>query len=393
MAPREEMPAVLSQLRTIAIVCAVVGGAGLAFAAVTDPERFYRSYLFGYMFVLSLPLGCLGLLSLHHLTGGSWGFVIQRLLEAGVQTTWVAAALFVPVVLGAGDLYHWMDAEAVAHDVVLSHKAGYLNFQFWVTRAVIYFAVWILISWLLVRLSKRQDETGDGRLSNRLVAISGPGMVAYFLTMTFASFDWAMSLEPHWFSTIYGLIFVEGQALTAMAFCLVLLMFARRSPALGKAATIENLHDLGKIQFALIALWAYLNFSQFLIIWYANLPEEAIWYAHRTQGGYEYLATFLVFGQFLLPFLLLITRQTKRRFQALAGIAFYIFLVRLVDLYWQLMPTEHHLALELRLSDFAAPLGLFGIWSIFFFAYLGRRTLMVENDPRWKERQARAHAH
>jgi len=246
---------------------------------------------------------------------------------------------------------------------------------------------------LLIGFSKKLDRTGEGRFANRLSRMSGIGMVLYFLTMTFAAFDWAKSLEPHWFSTIYGLVFVEGQGLSALAFCIVVLSLARRNATVGRLATVDRIHDIGKIQFALIALWAYLNFSQFLIIWYANLPEETVWYAHRTQGGYEYLAAFLIFGQFLLPFFLLMTRFTKRRMQTLAGIAVYLMVVRLIDLYWLVMPTEHHLDLHLRVSDFAAPLALFGLWFVAFYWYLSRRTLWVEEDPRWKERLANEHAH
>jgi hypothetical protein len=390
---RDEIPAALSQLRTGAVALGVLGVVGLLLSYFTSPEVFFRSYLYGYMFALSFPLGCMGLLFLHHLVGGAWGFIIQRILEAGVQSIWLMAVLFVPVALGGEYLYLWMDPEVVAHDVILQGKVPYLNYGFWLVRAAVYFAIWLGLAAMLIRYSKKQDETGEGAWSNRLNRISGIGMVIYFLTMTFASFDWAMSLEPHWFSTIYGLIFVEGQGLTALAFAIVVLSVARRNATLGRVATVDRIHDIGKIQFALIALWAYLNFSQFLIIWYANLPEEITWYAHRTQGGYEYLAAFLVFGQFLLPFFLLMTRMTKRRMQTLAGIAGYILVVRLVDLYWLLMPTEHHLELKLHFGHVAAPLGLFGIWFVVFYWNLSRRSILVEQDPRWKEKLAHEHAH
>lgn len=393
MSDSREMPKVLGSLRGLAIAVAVLGLAALGFDLSQDSTSFYRSYLYGYLFVLSMPLGCLGLLQIHHLVGGAWGFIIQRILEAGSRTIYVMPVLFIPIVLGAPELYHWMDAEAVAHDHLLAHKAPYLNFGFWVARAVVYFAIWIGLALLLNGLSKKQDETGEGRLSNSMSYYSGPGLVLYFLTMTFAAFDWAMSLEPHWFSTIYGLIFVEGQGLTAMAFSIVILMFLRRNTVVGQAATVDRIHDLGKLQFAMIALWAYLNFSQYLIIWYANLPEETVWYAHRIHGGYEYLAVFLIFGQFVLPFFLLITRMTKRRMEALAGIATYILVMRMVDLYWLVMPTEHHTELHLTPGNFGAPLGLFGLWFVLFYWNLGKRTLIVEKDPRWMEKLAHEHEH
>lgn len=393
MSSRDEIPTALAQLRLVAMVAGGIGIVALVATAFFDREAFFRSYLYGYLFVLSFPLGCMGFLFLHHLVAGSWGFIIQRFLEAGTQSLWLMIVLFVPVALAGDHLYHWMDPEVVAQDAILRHKAAYLNHGFWLVRAAVYFGVWLIFARLLIGYSKKQDETGEGYHSNRLSRISGIGMVLYFLTMTFAAFDWAKSLEPHWFSTIYGLLFVEGQGLTALAFCVVVLSLARRNAKLGQVATVDRIHDIGKIQFALIALWAYLSFSQFLIIWYANLPEETVWYAHRTQGGYEYLAAFLIFGQFFLPFFLLMTRLTKRRMETLAGIAIYLIAVRLIEMYWLVMPTEHHLELRLRVSDIAAPVALFGIWFVVFYWHLSRRSLLVEADPRWKERLAHEHAH
>lgn len=387
-----EMPRVFGQLRLIATGAAVLGLLGSAAYWAMDPTEFYRGYIFGYLFTLAFPLGMMGLLMLHHLTGGAWGFIIQRFLEAGAKTIPLMAVLFVPLIVGAPDLYHWLHEEA-AHDHLLQHKAPYLNYGFWVVRAVVYFIIWTGIATLLTTWSKKQDQTGEGSLTNRMVKLSGPGMVMYFLSMTFAAFDWAMSLEPHWFSTIYGLMFVEAQGLSAMAFCLVVMTFARRQTELGEAATVDRIHDLGKIQFALVALWAYLNFSQFVIIWYANLPEEAVWYAHRTQGGYENLAVLIIFGQFVVPFLLLLTRHTKRRMATLSTIAGFLILMRLIDLYWLVMPTETHLELHFHPVHLAAPLGLFGLWATAFFFMLSRNTLLVEKDPRWMEKRAHEHAH
>jgi hypothetical protein len=386
-----QMPRVFGTFRVMGVALAVLGGAALAANLTGGTDAFYRSYLYGYLFVLAFGLGSMGLLMLHHLVGGAWGFIIQRILEAGASTLPVLTLLFVPVALGASDLYHWMDAEAVAHDHLLSHKAPYLNYTFWLVRAAVYFAVWNAMSFQLVAWSRQQDRTGDGFLSNRMRALSGPGMVLYFITMTFAAFDWAMSLEPHWFSTMYGLIFVQAQGLTAMAFAIIVLAYARRNPVLGRAATVDRIHDLGKLQFALVALWAYLNFSQYLIIWYANLPEESIWYIRRTHGGYESLATFLIFGQFLLPFFLLLTRQTKRRMVTLSSIAAFLIFMRLVDLYWLVMPTEHHPVLRFSVGDVGAPLGLFGLWLAVFITLFGRRTVIVERDPRWMEKLAHEH--
>jgi hypothetical protein len=394
------LPPILGRVRIPALVAGLVllGLSGLSLA-LGDAAAFFRAYLLGFLLVLGLTLGSMGLLFVHHLVGGAWGFTIQRLLEAATRVLPLLAVLFLPILVHvlASDhpIYHWAEHGAAEHDELLAHKAPYLNGGFFAARAAVYFAVWGVLVFFLNRLSRRQDETGDGRLANALVKLSGPGIVAYMLTMTFAAFDWAMSLDPHWFSTIYGVIFVVGQVLSAMALMIVLLPFARRNPELGVVVTPDRLHDLAKLLFAFTCLWAYVQLSQFLIIWYGNLPEEVVFYALRTQGGYEYLGLALVLCQFVFPFLFFLSRWPKRSMKWAPRIAAWVLLVRLVDLYWYLMPHPEPDTLEAHLHlhwvHLTAPLGLCALWLFAFLFTLGRRPLLPQNDPRWKEILSHAH--
>lgn len=394
------LPAVLSNAR----LPALVGGVALLALSVVailfgSTGDFFRAYLLGYFLILGLSLGSMGILFIHHLVGGAWGFVIQRQLEAATRALPFVAIAFLPilghVLLSEHPIYHWAEPHAADHDALLAHKAPYLNPVAFAIRAAIYFAVW---GWLVVtlnRLSRRQDESGDERLANRLGRISGPGIVLYMFTMTFAAFDWAMSLDPHWFSTIYGVIFVVGQVLSSMAFMIVVLAFTRRNAELGAAVTPDRLHDLAKLMFAFVCLWAYVQLSQFLIIWYGNLPEEGIFYHLRMHGGWQYVGILLVLCQFVFPFLILLSRWPKRSMRWAPRIAAFILAVRLIDLYYYLMPHPdpgtHEAHLHLHWVHLTAPLGLLALWVFVFLRGLGDRPLLPHGDPRWKEKLSHVH--
>ena len=391
------VPAVLTRLKTPALA---VGVGGLALSVVlgfADAASFHRAWVLGYFLVLGLTLGSMGLLFIHHLVSGAWGFVIQRMLEAAARNIPLMLVLFIPILLGLYSehpIYHWAEAGAAAHDELIAHKAPYLNKPFFVVRAAIYFAVWFFLIFLLDRFSYKQDQTGDGRYANRLGQMSGLGLVLYVFTMSFASFDWSMSLDPHWFSTIYGAIFIVGQFLSSMALMILVLPWARRNTELGEALTTDRLHDLGKLLLAFTCLWAYVNLSQFLIIWYGNLPEETVWYHYRTHGGYEYIAVALVFCQFVIPFLSLLSRWPKRSNRWSATIAGWILAVRYIDLYWYTMPhgTHGHVEpMQFHFVDIAAPVGMFALWFYVFLYNLDQRAILPQQDPRWKEKLQHAH--
>jgi hypothetical protein len=365
----------------------LVGAVGLAVALAggiaISREQFLQAYLTAYLFWMGVALGSLALLMLHHLVGGRWGHVIQRTLEAAVSTLPLLALLFLPILFNVEGLYLWARPGALETDHLLHHKAPYLNVPFFWVRALIYFAVWIALGGLLRRGSLAQDRTGEPGLTRRLQVLSGPGLVLYGLTMTFAAIDWVMSIEPHWFSTIYGVIFIVGQGLSALAFAIVVTrLLAGRKP-LSDVLTPAHFHDLGNLLLAFVMLWAYIAFSQYLIIWSGNIPEEIIWYVDRMAGGWRALAFALIGLHFILPFLLLLSRTTKRRLQALGAVAWGVFVMRMVDLYWIVSPAFHPKEIGLHWLDLVAPVALGGLWLAAFLRQLTRSPLLPLHDPRF----------
>lgn len=384
----------------------MIGGAGLVACiagALMDREQFFRSYLVGFMFVAAVPLGCLALFMLHNMSGGGWGFVIRRVLEAGTRTFPVLLALFLPLTLGMHALYEWSHADVVAKDALLQHKSGYLNTQFFLVRAAGYFLVWMALAYFLGRWSAQQDANPaeGGSYIRRMQYLSGAGLLLYGLTVTFASVDWVMSLEPHWFSTIYGLMFIVGQGLTTLCFAVLVLRKLERAEPLAGIVRPSHYHDLGNLMLAFVVLWAYIAYSQYLIIWSGNLPEENVWYLRRTGGGWEVLAIFLIAFHFAVPFMLLLSRKLKRAAQTLARVAAVLIVMRLLDLIWLIHPAFTHPGpggeivphFAVHWLDFAAPVGIGGIWVWAFARQLQKRPLVPAGDPRLTETLAHAHGH
>jgi len=370
-----------------------VGLAGLALCAagaVLSLEQFFRAYLFAYLFWLGVALGCLAIVMIHHVTGGAWGLVIRRLLESGTRTIPVMALLFIPLVFGLETLYLWARPEEVAADELLLHKASYLNKPFFLLRAAAYFAVWIALAHQLNKWSRQQDATGDERLVRRFQVLSAAGLLLFVLTMSFASVDWIMSLEPHWFSTIFGVLIMAGQAVSAFCFVIAVAILLSRTGALS-VLTPAHLHDLGKLLFAFVMVWAYFALSQFLIIWSANLPEEIPWYLKRMTGGWEWVGLAIILMHFALPFLVLLSRGVKRNANRLARVALLVFLMRVVDLYWMMAPAYEEGRLRLHWIDLAAVIGVGGVWVHLFLRQLGKMPLLPQRDPYLEE--ALGHGH
>jgi len=361
----------------LALVLALLGG-------LLNRAAFFQAYLLGYLFWTGIGVGCLGLLMLHHLVGGRWGFAIQRLLEAGVRTLPLMALLFLPILFGLQDLYLWARPDAVAADALLQFKQRYLNGPAFFGRAAFYFLIWVGTGTILTMLSSRQDQGIDtGRLTRRLQVWSGPGLVVYGFTVTFAAVDWVMSLEPHWYSTIYGVVFLVGQTLLALAFVTRVAIYLANRPPLQNVLRADQLHDLGNLLLAFVMLWAYVAFSQYLVIWSGNLPEENHWYLHRMAGGWGALAAILIVFHFVVPFLLLLSRITKRRAKVLGVVAVGILVVRFVDLFWLIAPALHSEGFHVHWLDLVLPIGLGGLWLATFVAGLKRRPLLAERDPRF----------
>ncbi len=356
-----------------------------------DARRVFQSYLIGWTFWTGIGIGSLALLMLQHLTGGGWGLVIRRVLEAATRTLPVMAILFLPIILGAHSLYHeWADREEVAKHPVVQLKTGYLNVPFFAVRAVIYFAVWITLVYLFNKWSLAQDRTADNRYTKNMRTLSGPGMVALIFTVTFASIDWYMSLEPEWFSTIYGFIFVAAWTLSALAFVIAMMAWLTGQEPMKRIVAPLHFHDLGKLLLALVMLWSYFAFSQYLIIWSGNLPEEIGYYLHRTHGGWGAVIIAIGILHFAAPFLFLLSRDIKRNPRKLALIATLIIVMRMVDLLWMLAPAFHHG--KWIVMDVAALIGFGGLWLAFFTWQLGKRSLIPINDPQFESTMEQMHA-
>ena len=300
----------IDRVRSRALIAGVVGLAGCGIGLLVDRDHFFRAWLVAYMLFLGIALGSLALMMVQHLSGGVWG-VFRRIFEASSRTLPLLVVLFVPVLLGIGTLYPWSHADHVATDEVLRHKSAYLNPTFFVVRAVIYFAGWWGIATLLNKWSRLQDS-GDLAVNTRIQRLSGAGLVFYALAITFAGVDWIMSLNPHWYSTIFGFLMMGGQGLAALAFTIIVSTFLFKHEPMSGLLKPHHFHDLGKLMFAFVMLWAYFNFSQYLLTFAANLVEEIPYMITRTSNGWQYLAIFLVTFHFFVPWLLLLSRNLKR---------------------------------------------------------------------------------
>jgi hypothetical protein len=385
-APAQTAPYDYGRIQRIALIVGVLGVAGMVVGAVLNLEQFFQSYLWAYIFWLGLALGSLALTMVQHLVGGRWGATIRRFLESGASTVPLMALLFLPILLlGIPYLYEWSHPEVVQNDPILIQKTLYLNVPFFIGRSVFYFVVWILLALTLNRWSTLQDRTGDPAIVGRFRRLSAGGLVLYMLTMTFAGFDWAMSLEPHWYSTIYSAIMIMGQGLSTFALVSIMLsLSANRAPVAG-TVKVTQFHDLGNFMLGFTMLWTYMSLSQFLIIYSGNLPEEVTWYLNRT-GGFWWPVTQLVIAiNFILPFFLLLQRPLKRNPRTLAAIAVFIFVARIIHDFWFIVPAWHHGEFAISWMDFVAPLAIGGIWMAAFLWMLGRRPLLPLHDHRLVE--------
>jgi len=380
------VPASVSRVQSAGLAIGGVALLAAIFGAVSSPEKFYQSYLFSYMLVLGLTLGSLGLLMLQHLTGGHWGIIIRRPLEAASRNIWLVLLMFVPIVLGMKSLYRaWLDPEKLKAEPLSAYQQGYLTSAGFLGRAVLYFAIWGALVWLFNSWSREQDRNPEDRaLRRRLKLLAGPGIILYVLAMTFAAIDWVMSLSPHWASTIYGFIFVAGQAITAMSLMIIVVAALSSSEPYAGIIQKRHLHDLGKLLFAFNMLWAYFDFSQLLIIWSGNQPEEISFYRTRLYGGWGVVAVIVLIFSFALPFLVLLSRDIKRSAGLISKVAVWMILMRLVDLFWMTRPEFSSSALPTWL-DIVVPIALIGLWVGFFAFNLKQQPLLPLGDPKLAE--------
>jgi hypothetical protein len=382
--------------RSRALVAGVAGLGLCAIGFVVDRDHFFRAWLIAYLLFLGIALGSMALIMIQHLSGGTWG-VFRRIFEASSRTLPLLALLFLPVILGMGALYPWTHEDHVQADEILRRKAPYLNTPFFLVRAAVYFLAWWGLSVVLNRLSARQD-TGDLSVNLRLQRVSGAGLVIYALTVTFAGIDWIMSLNPHWFSTLFGFLMMGGQGLAALAFTIIVSSLLVRREPMATLLGPHHFHDLGKLMFAFVMLWAYFNFSQFLLTYAANLIEEIPYMITRTSNGWQYLAVFLIVFHFAVPFLLLLSRPLKRTPERLVIVAGWILVMRYADTFMLVSPEFAASGESLHLLegdpasrifvhwlDLAAPLAIGGLWLWMFFTQLRARPLLAVGDPYLRE--------
>lgn len=389
--PRYAPPADLDGLQRLAFIAGGIGIVGCLAGAAMDAATFFHAYLIAYLFWLIIATGSLAWLMIHHLSGGAWGLMVRRPLEAAARTIPLMTLLFVPIVLGLPHLYEWSHPEAVAADPILQSKAPYLNSAFFVVRAAIYFAIWNALAYFLTRWSREQDQQFPPPPERKFRLVSGPGVLIYGFTISFASFDWVMSLDPHWYSTIFGLLFMVGTGLSGMAFVVVVYRYLEQRQPMADVFRTSNVHDLGKLLLAFVMLWAYLWFSQFLIIWSGNLAEEIPWYLRRFDNGWQIMSILLVALQFGVPFALLLSRDLKQKARRLVSVALLLLVMRYVDLYWLIVPQFRPESPMPHWMDAAALLGVGGVWLAVFVWQLRGQALLPVNDPYLHEALADGH--
>lgn len=392
MAERENYsaPPEVNRIGNIALAVGVVGTIGWAAGWYMQPEQALRSWLLGFIFWAGISIGSIGVLMLQYLTGGAWGVVIRRIAEAGSRTLPIILILFLPIAAGLTHLYEWTHLPADDH--VVQHRGWFLTTESWWLRSAVYFAIFFVMMYLLNKWSAAQDNAKDYEESaqwlTRASRFSGPTMVIFALTVTFAAVDWMMMLDPHWFSTIWGLLFVAGWALSCFCFSVMVMAFLSDKAPMNRVLGKRHFHDIGKLMLALVMVWAYFNFSQFLIIWSGNLPEETGWYLVRMKGTWGWIGGVLIVFHFAFPFLILLMQDFKRKAKLLATLAAFILVMRLIDMFYLIGPSPRidqsgiePGAFVLGWTDIAAPIGIGGIWLWYFIWQLKKRPLVPAMDP------------
>jgi len=366
---------------TIALACGLIGLAASGYGFTIDRAQFFYSYLTAFFFWLSIALGGLFFVMLHYLANAKWSVVIRRLSENIMLALPVMALFLIPVFLGMHDLFHWTHEEVVQADKILAGKQSFLNANFFIIRGISYFVIWSLLSVYLYRKSIKQDQKHEAGFLKSVRAVSAPGMILFALTITLASVDWLMSLDPHWFSTIFGVYLFTGSFLAFLSLVAIIGRYLSGQGVLKGILTDEHYHDIGKLLFAFTIFWAYMAYSQYFLIWYADIPEETYWFLNRWVGTWKGFSMLLLFGHFVLPFLLLLPRWSKRNAVMLTIVALWILLMRWVDLYWLIFPTHSPDGVHLSWMDISTLAGIGGIFIWFVWNRITSQPLIPVNDP------------
>ncbi|MGC2728132.1 MAG: hypothetical protein WA254_02960 [Candidatus Sulfotelmatobacter sp.] len=377
-------PAVVKKISQRSLVIGVVFAVIALVLALKQPDEFYRAYLLGFMCWLGVALGSMAILMIRHLTGGGWGTVIRRILGAAMRTLPLLFVLIIPIFFGIHRLYIWAQPLSnIGNKHLREHleqiTQTYLTVNGFIVRAVFYFAVWNVLSFLLSMWSKQTDKPGAPDNSGRFKAVSGPGLILYGFTISFAAIDWIMSLDPSWISTIFGLLILIGEVLSAMCFAVVVERILFDYKPMSEMLKPDFVHDHGKWMLAFLMVWAYFSFSQWLIIWAGNLPSEITFYLRRINGGWGWIALFLAVFGFAVPFAMLLSRPFKRNIRRLVWLAVWLLLIRYLDLFWIIEPNFSK-TITLTLADVVAPIAIGGIWLWYFFRNLGSLPLLPAYD-------------
>jgi len=390
-------PPVVKTIGQRSLIVGVVFGIISTILAFTRPDEFYRAYLLGFMCWLGVALGSMAIIMIRHLTGGGWGVVIRRLQGAAMRTLPLLAFLFIPVILGMHRLYIWAQpldqvADKHLHEHLQDITKTYLTTNGFIIRAIFYFAIWNLLSFLLSKWSKEGDSPSARDNTQRFKAVAGPGLILYGFTISFAAIDWVMSLDPSWISTIFGLIILIGEVLSAMCFAVVVERILFNYKPMSEMLKPDFVHDHGKWMLAFTMVWAYFSFSQWLIIWAGNLPSEITFYLKRLNGGWGWIALILPVFHFAVPFAILLSRPLKRDIRKLVWVAIWLILMRYVDLFWIIEPNFSQ-TFKLTIADLVVPIAIGGIWLAYFFYNLGSLPLLPIYDPTAVEVLEPAHHH
>lgn len=365
-----------------------IGAVGLIASLVgyfLDAEQFYFSYLVSFVFFTGIGLGSLILVMIHHITRSSWGTVLRRIPETLASNFFIWGIFIIPILLGIHNIYHWSHPDAVATDSVLQAKSAYLNTTFFIIRQIIYFSIWGFLGFKLHKASVEMDRTGDWGITTLMRKLSGPGIPIFGLSITFAGFDWLMSVDPHWFSTMFGVYFFAMFFQAIWPVLILLVVFLLRQGILKNTIQKVHVYDLGAWFFAFTIFYAYIAFCQFLLIYYANLPEEALWYYHRLEGSWKYIAYSLIAFRFAVPFIVLLHRETKHNIKVLVSMSILVLVIHFAEVYWIVMPALSGHGIDFSWMDLTTLLGLGGIFFGLFFNRFKNHDMIPINDPKLEE--------
>ena len=375
-----KVPRALFGIGAVGLIATIIG-------YFFDADQFFFSYIVSFSFFTGIALAALIMVMLHHITRSSWGVVFRRIAETFSANLWIWAIFILPVLLGIHNLYHWshpelLDYSSSEFDKIISGKSAYLNSTFFIIRQVIYFVIWGYLGYKLHKVSVEMDKTGDWGLTSLLRKVSAPGIPLFALTIAFASFDWLMSLDPHWFSTMFGVYFFSISFQAFWPVMILLVFYMQRKGILANTIRQVHIYDLGAWFFAFTVFYAYIAFSQFLLIYYANIPEETIWYFHRLEGGWEFIAFSLLIFRFAVPFLILLNREAKKNRTVLGGVSVLVLIIHFAEIYWIAMPALYDHGISFSWMDITAFLGLGGLFFGLFFHTFKKHSMVPKNDPK-----------